>query len=380
MKVPNLMLNQIRRISPSRYSSMRTCLLREAWASSGNDFLLPPSPVADLGTAIHQLLENAGRGRLGEATKKQVSEAVSELIDNIEKQMLKSPIRRQLVPLSKTIPDYEVRVLRACKEAGDIAREYKKTLGSSEPDAKSRIGFEVWIETADGSVGGFIDLVMRDEKGIILVDYKSGHVLEGKDGSCEIKVGYKEQMMLYAAMFYEKYGEWPRRLNIVPLQGQALTVRCVSDSALDLLGSARAMFLKANELIADVQTGTAQLSELASPSPDSCSFCLYRPGCQAYWTVRGNNPTKKWPNDMRGNLREIATLRNGTYCLIVDSVPLERRDLARVRNINSLIYRHPIMADLRNGIQIGIYCLRILPGTADFAETERTVIYHVEPH
>lgn len=380
MKVPDLKLNQIKRIAPSRYSSMKTCLLREAWASSGNDVLLPPSPLTELGTAIHQLLESAGRGHLGEATKRQVSEAVSELIDNIEKQMLKSPIRRQLVPLSKSIPDYEVRVLRACKKAGDIAHEYKETLGRSEPDAESRIGYKVWIATADESVGGFIDFVMRDEKGIVLVDYKSGHVLEGKDGSYEIKAAYKEQMILYAAMFYENYGEWPRRLNIVPLQGQALTVRCVSDSALDLLGSARTMFLKANERIADVQTGTAHLSELASPSPDSCSFCLYRPGCQAYWTVRGSDLAEKWPNDVRGNLREIATLRNGNYCLKVDSVPCGRRDPTRVRNISSLIYRHPIMADLRTGNQIGIYCLRVMPCTADFAETERTVIYYEEPN
>jgi len=57
-------IKPLTRVSPSRYTAMKNCLLREVWTASGNEPLLPASPLAELGTVIHQLLEAAGRGRL----------------------------------------------------------------------------------------------------------------------------------------------------------------------------------------------------------------------------------------------------------------------------------------------------------------------------
>lgn len=60
----NLILKPIRRVLPSRYTAMRSCLLREVWTAAGNSPHLPPSPLAELGTVIHKLLGAAGRSEI----------------------------------------------------------------------------------------------------------------------------------------------------------------------------------------------------------------------------------------------------------------------------------------------------------------------------
>lgn len=54
-------IHPLKRISPSRFISLRECALREVWTANRQPSLLPTSPVAKLGTAIHKLLELAGK-------------------------------------------------------------------------------------------------------------------------------------------------------------------------------------------------------------------------------------------------------------------------------------------------------------------------------
>ena len=65
---------------------MQACLLREVWNASGNTPILPPSPLAELGSVIHQLLEAAGRGQFAARQEKGIEATWSRLINEAEKE------------------------------------------------------------------------------------------------------------------------------------------------------------------------------------------------------------------------------------------------------------------------------------------------------
>ena len=54
----------LRTISPTIFIGARECGLRAVWAATGKRRLLPMYPAARAGIVVHQLLAEAGRGRL----------------------------------------------------------------------------------------------------------------------------------------------------------------------------------------------------------------------------------------------------------------------------------------------------------------------------
>lgn len=380
MQIGDPKIKQLLRISPSRYAAMQSCLLREVWSSSGNETLLPPSPAAELGHVIHQLLETAGRGQLAEASKGQMDETWTRLILEAENRMLQSQVRRLLVPLSKSVPDFEVRRLRAYKRASEIAHESAHAAGSQEELVSSGTGFEFWIETDDGAVGGYIDRAKRANGGIVLLDYKSGAIFEtvSNGRACKVKDAYKDQMELYAALYRNKFDEWPLSLEIIPLQGAVVKLEWEAASAERLLASARRLLHDANIRIAEVLRGSAEAMSLASPRAENCRLCLFRAACRAYWTVRQYDSLQRWPQDVKGILREKIALRNGTLCLRIVADPSSPEHAISIRNIGSSPQRHPILLSLQTGSRLAVYCLRYLRRSNDYTETQSTIIYQMD--
>ena len=230
--------------------------------------------------------------------------------------MLLSPPRQHQVPLSQSVPDFQVRKLRTCQRAAEIAHEVSQGVGRSEQFHRST-RFELWVESDDGQVGGFIDCVSTTAEGIILSDYKSGAILESEhdDRLGELKAAYRIQMELYAALYWQKEGIWPVGLKIIPLQGKPLDVHLDPAHAELLLDEAKACLQSANARIATVETGAADAAVLASPQPRNCRWCLFRPACKAYWSARRQDAAGKWPVDVRGIVQQSIHLRNGKVCL-----------------------------------------------------------------
>src|SRR5260370_13385865 len=96
---------------------------------------------------IHCLLELAGNGQLGRSPEDQVDQTWARLVSKCEAQMSNSWLERSLIPLSKTVPDFEVRRLRSRRIAVQMATATASFSGASR-EAQAT-GFEVWVETAD---------------------------------------------------------------------------------------------------------------------------------------------------------------------------------------------------------------------------------------
>lgn len=376
MNPESLIVKQFRRVSPSRYTGMKACLLREVWTASGNEPLLPPSPLAELGSVIHRLLEAAGRGQLDGGANEKIEATWEELLLQAEKKMTKSALRKHQVPLCKSIPDYEVRKLRACRKAAEIAHDAFFFQDGLHKQSSEPTGFELWVESHDGLVGGYIDRVTITKDGAVLSDYKSGAISEfaTEEGSGEIKQAYKEQLKLYAALYRLSNGAWPVRLEVVPLQGAPVEIGFEPEESERLLSDARSFLHVANGRIAEVEGGGATIDGLASPQAVHCRLCLFRPACKAYWIARQLKPQEKWPADVSGFIRETTRLRNGKVCMRIGEGDLFSPRVT-VRNLTDCADRHPLLHHIRTGNWVAIYGLRYDYHSDDYTETQDTVIY-----
>jgi len=380
MSLNNLVVKQFHRVSPSRYTAMQACLLGEVWTASGNEPLLPPSPLAELGSVIHRLLEAAGRGQLHSEMNEKVDATWDELILGAERNMARSTLRQHQVPMSRSISDFQVRKLRACRRAAEIANDAFRTCDGRPRQSPHPTGFEHWVESEDGQVGGYIDRVTVTKEGVVLCDYKSGSVLDSGigEGSGELKRAYKVQMELYAALYQLNYGVWPIRLEIVPLQGDPVDVRFNPKNAKLLLAEASTFLNLTNKRISEVENGSAELIGLASPQSMYCRVCLFRPACRAYWIAKRQESQEKWPIDVQGFLRETTRLRNGKVYMKIEEDDSPISSCITVRNLTDSMDRHPFLHRTTIGKRVAVYGLNRDYRSGDYTETQNTVIYGID--
>ena len=286
-----------------------------------------------------------------------------------------SATRMSHVPLRRSISDFEVRKIRACRKAVSIACDARRAREGHGRQAAQPTGYERWVETEDGIVGGYIDQIKATERGVVLSDYKSGSFLDcGTDGKPrEVRQAYREQLELYAALYRHTSGTWPAALEIIPLQGAPVEIPFDKKQAECLLEAARRSFDAANKMIEEVENGIKDVTRLASPRAEYCRLCLFRPECRAYWTARKHNPQQKWPFDLRGFLKEKIVLRNGKVCLVISKNPSSPHTIS-IRNLESTKDRHPALRGIQAGSPVEVYGLKYLPRSGDYLETRNTVI------
>ena len=373
----DLILKPIRRLSPSRYTEMRCCLLREVWTAADNESLLPPSPLAVLGTVIHELLRSAGRGELEGEGNGKIERTWLDLVALAEKKMELSAMQRHQVPLSRSIPDYEVKKLRACHRAAEIARVAIRWQGSRYKQGTKYIGFEVWVESPDGQIGGYIDRATMTPEGVILSDYKSGAVFNSSRNSPSggIRQTYREQLLLYAALFQLNCGVWPIRLEVVPLQGQPITIPFDTGEAQRIFKDASTFLYEANQRIEEVKNRHKEIIELATPRVANCMLCLFRPMCRAYWLARTQEVQGKWPTDVRGTVIEMTRQHNGKVCIRIEPGVPSTSSCITVRNLTDSVTRHPLLNSAQPGTMVILCGLGHSYHSSDYIETQNTLIF-----
>ena len=293
--------------------------------------------------------------------------------------MAMSATRMSHVPLRRSISDFEVRRIRACRKAVSIACDAKRAREGHGRQPAQPTGYERWVETEDGRVGGYIDQVKVTGRGVVLSDYKSGSLLDcGTDGKTrKVKQAYRDQLELYAALYRHTCGIWPAALEIIPLQGTPVEIPLDKRQAKRLLETARQSFHAANKMIEEVENGNRDVTSLASPRAEHCRLCLFRPECRAYWTARREDPRQKWPFDLRGFLSRKIVLRNGKLCLMITKESSSALTVS-IRNVERSEDRHPLLRSIRTGRPVEVYGLKYLPRSGDYLETRNTVMYQTD--
>lgn len=368
-ELPSLHISsQLDRISPSRFVTLENCNLKELWVTPDQSQLLPVSPRARLGSVVHRFLELASDG-----SEEALEKAWGELIDDVETRMSGSWLERSLIPLSKTVNDFEVQRLRAWNRAKQTAH----VAAMEEPVALGTgFGCEIWVQSEDGTVGGYIDAAYPTPSGPVVRDFKTGPILE-ENGTSEgaIHPDYVVQMKLYAALYRETFGEWPSSVELMPVRGEPLTIAIDPAECTELLQHAKDKRLAVNKRInAALKKGAEAIPSLANPSVSNCRFCLWRPACSAYNEQRQRSPDPDWPADLVGSLTGLQTLGNGRLLVIVTESSGEQK---RIRQLDPSPTRHPALAIMQVGDRVGIYNTRRNPNQGDFSETILTTIYRM---
>ena len=373
----SLPLLPLQRISPSRFTALKECALREVWRAAKQPAPLPSSPAAQLGTVIHQLLAEAGSGRLADGATAKLEQRWSELVQAVEASLQQSPLEKSLLPLQRTVPDFEVRRLRAWRKAAELAQTATTPARTSSHGAaleKTRFSFEVWVETADGSVGGAIDHILETADGAVLRDYKSGQLLQPAEphGKATLKEEYQTQLKLYAALFHSRFGRWPVRLEVVPLQGDAHVVDFSPSECGELLAEATNVLQQTNAVI--LQNPATGFEMLAAPSPGACRYCSFRSACPAYHQTRQQQVDQSWPQDLWGRVTQINQLGNGRFSLRLTAAN-QLSSLVQIRSLTPDFARYPGLRNLQAEDAIAVYNLRKSDSAATFAETVTTALY-----
>lgn len=149
---PTLELRPMTAVSPSRFSGMQKCPLREAWAGCRADGLVPSSPSAFLGSVVHKVIEVAMLG-----TEQDLGQLFDGLASAADDRLRQDPIHRRWVPLSVQAPDYQEMRQRAIERAEAVARKPEAHAART----RRRAGPEVRVSARGGRVRGSIDEVGR---------------------------------------------------------------------------------------------------------------------------------------------------------------------------------------------------------------------------
>jgi hypothetical protein len=171
-------------------------------------------------------------------------------------------------------------------------------------------------------------------------------------------------------------GTWPAKLELVPLQGEAVEIPFDPAECEALLADAVMALARINAIIAEFASHQKEAeARLASPSVTACRHCLFRPACAAYREARtGLTRGEAWPEDVWGDLREMRRLGNGKFLLTVVTGPAEGA-VRHLRGITPDPARHPALQHLQKGDKVGIFSLKGAEAGATLSESLWTVIY-----
>ena len=291
--LPKLSLKPLDRISPSRYTSLKTCALRVAFANTYKHPLLPYAPHGHFGNVIHEAIRSILTKEV--LNIKEFNNKWDSLIEMEESKMRELGFD-SLLPLKKSMKiSYSFKKLqvRSLLERNAQIDNVQNTSFSYEN--------EVWLTNEDETVAGRADLITTIGSFIRITDFKSGKILEDEG---DIKQDYEDQLKLYAYLFYSMNKRFPNELVVADLDKKIYPVEFSHEEIIGIGKYAQELLANINILIAKDSK-----AELAKASKENCEFCIYRPACQYHWLVTNDREGVYF--NLRGVLKDLKTYRNG---------------------------------------------------------------------
>jgi len=350
-----LKINKIQHLSPTIYSKLNLCQLRGILIANHFPALLPTSPAAQIGIAIHKLYEQAIIGNVN--SDKDIEKIWTNIIKIIENKMKKNPLESHLVPLESSARNFEVKKIIAFRTVKNMMNNQKNGKKTSYYES------EKWLETDDGKIVGRIDLIKKKGNNIEITDFKTGRITNKETGDSTPKKEYKLQMRMYAALYFNQYNVWPNKLTLEGSNKQHYEVRFNPDECIQIIERAKNELDAINVLIKKGK----KPDYFSQPSEESCRFCTYRPACEKYWKIGSNS--NKWPIDIIGVIKKKTRLGNGFYKITIS-------DNSNCVTIRGLSKRHRFLNTNVN--KIVICNVRSDTSPDHFIETPLTTGYVLE--
>lgn len=296
---------KIHRISPSQFYSMKNCAYKSLLAEAMNRIpLLPVSANAYYGTVLHKMLELISKGIIKNEDGFNV--IFQEQIQLMEEKLVADGYDF-FVPLQKKVKDFTMKKI--------LLKDHLRIVSEGLPKACNVNYYsEKWFESKDKLIGGKIDLVIETEHETEIIDFKTGAITQDVlddegEVSSEVKAEYKEQLKLYAYLYFENIGKFPTQLSLVDLTKQKFIVSFSEKECNAIFEEAKSLLNSTNNCI---DKGTF----IANPTQSNCMYCLYRPACSFYLK---HIETDNSFNDISGSIQNVVKFQNGNVSVYLES-------------------------------------------------------------
>lgn len=346
---------------PSILEIMRSCPLRSCFeASAGYERRI--GYAARVGTALHRTLQSIVEDPpIGASDAEKVEEARRRFLRELQIQ----EEERAKHPRERWLPRDEARVSLAVERViaealrivrmGSIAftgtatgapwamHAQNKQDNESNVEAEQMlfVEVEVAVKSSDGLLYGRIDQAEHRPEGTCLVDYKSAL-------RTDLPERYERQLQLYALLWHETRGEWPKSGEVIYLLTGTNYPVSVEPEVCQRVGSESRLHISRLQKVSTAE-------QLATPG-EVCSVCEFRPWCKPFWRWQTSEPS------------HLVALRQAVLGFEGEIVSIEARDfhwklLLRWRDctirIVAPVERFPQLHSARVGMRVRALEMRL---------------------
>lgn len=297
--------------SPSSYNRLHACAYRFALSSDTEIYsrFAKPNTFAALGTASHRLAQRAWSNEFAQIENVDLDEKLFEGWDQeiaVQLKKMQSAWSPSQVPQPQDWPFYSINSRRS------IRRIKNEIVAFRERGVDRRDLDRPWVEhelqDEESQLKGTPDRVIFFDDCFIIQDLKTGFKVK------ELSESHRRQLLLYAHLVRSDTDKSPFKIEVIKSDGQILE-ETISD--VDVDQCLQEFRNKTQEFAISVRSGQISHS-IATPNPDVCGHCHYRPICQPFWT----DGSSDW-GDSRGIVGRVSQISNTTTLTIEQIYPSE---------------------------------------------------------
>ena len=255
------------RASPSTLRMLETCHLQVALSRQATGSAAAWNAHAAVGDACHRILALLVASHALEADGWQT--ALEDAWGGQARAMTEQALSHGIATPPERWPGVELTRARLRV----VARRVRDLLHDAGPGAEALT--ELSLRSADGLLGGRIDLVVAGPRRHAVVDYKTGATVDPLSG--RIREDYEAQLEIYAYLEAERSGSWPSEALLLPFNGPPVSITVDSSACGERAKTARALLAQYNRIAPGPQP--------ASPTPGGCAICAYAVACDAFWAA-----------------------------------------------------------------------------------------------
>jgi len=273
--------------------------------------------------------------------EKTFSENWSDLISKKEEE-LKGNGLASITPLKYFVSDFAFKK----NQIKNILQKRQDKINRSSKTSSSNFYPEKRLENSDKSISGIADLIIENDSGTTILDFKTGKIYSDaidESGITEqvVKKEYEVQLKLYAQLYFLMNGKYPKALFIVTLSNDFIEVEFENSDCEIIYSEALNFLITTNSFIA-----RNDLKAIAKPSMENCKYCSYRPACSFYsnWLTTNFDAV----NDLFGTVEKVNQFNNNTFgvqlkmngllILIGNIVEAEMEELIALNGKNVVFY------------------------------------------
>ena len=142
-------------------------------------------------------------------------------------------------------------------------------------------------------IGGKIDLIIETGDDIEIIDFKTGtvtHDLLDDEGEVlsDVKNEYKEQLKLYAYLYFENTNKFPTGLSLVDLAKQKFPIEFSEQECKSLFDEAKSLLKSTNECL-NTKSFSAKIDYCVWSPANAAFSCITQSISMVIWAICRTN-------------------------------------------------------------------------------------------